>query len=167
MGGGGTANANAAAVKGAATDAMIQGLFEIQFGQEARNESNRYNANLLGYTGELTRRATPTLYAGAGTAYYDLIDDLEAERYYVSVTAYDFQEALQHKNKKGLWRTVASIDARDNRFDERLMAMIERASRYFGRDTDGLMRQFEYTPKINFGELKQLGLVDQVPSPQK
>ena len=95
------------------------------------------------------------------------MEDIESERYYVVVTAYDFQEALQHKNKKGLWRTVASIDARGNRFDERLLAMVERASRYFGRDSGRLIRQFEYTPHIDLGELKTLGVVDNRTSPTK
>ncbi len=133
---------------------------EIRFAQDARIEADRRNANLLGYTAELNYRDNPSLYAGAGTAYNDLIEDIESERYYVAVTAYDFQEALQHKNKKGLWRTVASIDARGNRFDERLAQMLERASRHFGRDTGRLIRQFEYTPRIDLGELKSLGVVD-------
>jgi len=151
----------------AAQEEIVQGMFEIRFAQDARIEADRHNANLLGYTAELTFRDNPSLYGGVGTAYYDLIEDVESERYYVAITAYDFQEALQHKNKKGLWHTVASIDARGNRFDERLMAMVERASRYFGRDSGRLIRQFEYTPHIDFGELKQIGLVEQVPSGQK
>jgi hypothetical protein len=151
----------------AAQEEIVQGMHEIRFAQDARIEADRYNANLLGYTAELIRRDNPSLYGGAGTAYADLIDDIESERYYVSVTAYDFQEALQHKNKKGLWRTVASIDARGNRFDERLLTMVERASRYFGRDSGRLIRQFEYTPHINLGELKLLGVVDNPPSPKK
>lgn len=162
-----TEQANDAAVNAAATEEMVQGMMEIRFAQDARIEADRRNANLLGYTDELRRRADPTLYGGLGTAYYDLIEDIESERYYVSVTAYDFQEALQHKNNKGLWRTVASIDARGNRFDEGLMTMVERASRYFGRDSGRLIRQFEYTPRINLGELKQLGVVDNQPSRQK
>ncbi|MEO6005193.1 MAG: hypothetical protein ABIZ04_01970 [Opitutus sp.] len=148
-------------------DDAVQGLMEIRFAQDARIAADRHNANLLGYTSELNRRDNPSLYAGAGTAYHDLISDLESERYYVAVTAYDFQEALQHKNKKGLWRTVASIDARDNRFDERLVTMIDKASKYFGRDTERLIRQFDYTPRINFGELKTLGVVDAEPSSKK
>jgi hypothetical protein len=159
--------ANGAALSTGASDQMIQGLFEIVFWQDARIEADRHNANLLGYTGELRYRTNPTLYGGLGTAYYDLIDDIESERYYVSVTAYDFQEALQHKTKKGLWRTVASIDARGNRFDERLTAMVERASRYFGRDSGRLIRQFEYIPHINLGELKTLGVVDNPPPSKK
>jgi hypothetical protein len=154
------ANETEAAMNEAATSEMVQGMMEIRFAQDARIEADRRNANLLGYTAELNYRDNPSLYAGTNTAYNDLIADIESERYYVVVTAYDFQEALQHKNKKGLWRTVASIDAHGNRFDERLAQMLERASRHFGRDTGRLIRQFEYTPRINLGELKSLGVVD-------
>lgn len=153
------------ALNEAATEEMVQGLTEIRFAQDARIEADRQNANLLGYTAELKFRDNPSLYAGAGTAYYDLLEDLESERYYISVTAYDFQAALQHKQNKGLWRTVASIDARGNRFDEKLAAMVERSSRYFGRDSGGrLIRQFQYTPRFNYGELKMLGVVDSAPN---
>jgi len=162
-----SADLAAAAVQEAATEEMVQGMFEVRFAQDARIEANRYNANLLGYTSELKYRDNPSLFAGAGTAYRDLLDDLETERYYVSVTAYDFQDAL-HNHNKGLWRTVASIDARGNRFDEKLMAMVDKASRYFGRDSGGhLIRDFQFTPHINFGELKALGVVDNEPAPKK
>ena len=156
-----------AALNEAATEQMVQGLEQIRFGQDARYDADRHNANLLGYTAELNRRDNPSLYGGAGTAYTDLLSDLESERYYVSVTAYDFQEALLHKKNKGLWRTVASIDARDNRFEERLVSMIDKASKYFGRDSDRLIRQFDYTPHINLGELKSLGVVDAEPAAKK
>ncbi|HWA85979.1 MAG TPA: hypothetical protein VG710_07145 [Opitutus sp.] len=156
-----------AAVTEAAQEEMVQGTYEIRFSQDMRIAADTYNANLLGYTAELKRRDNPSLYGGAGTAYYDLLADVESERYYVSVTAYDFQEAVQHKQKKGLWRTVTSIDARGNRFDESLTAMVDKASHYFGRDSERLVRQFDYTPHVSFGDLKVLGVVDGEPSPRK
>jgi hypothetical protein len=156
-----------AAVKEAAQEEMVQGLYEIRFAQDMRIDADTHNANLLGYTAELKHRDNPSLYAGAGTAYDDLISDLESERYYIAVTAYDFQDMLQHRHKKGLWRTVASIDARDNRFDERLAAMVDKASHYFGQDSGRLVREFEYTPHVNFGDLKVLGVVDEKAAPKK
>ncbi len=98
------------------------GMMLIQFSQQMRYADDEDVANILGYTSEIDYRSprnTPALNAGAATTYYDLMDDLENERYYVTVTAYDFQQLLQHKQKQGLWRTVISIDARENRFDER------------------------------------------------
>ncbi|HWA85978.1 MAG TPA: hypothetical protein VG710_07140 [Opitutus sp.] len=156
-----------AAVKEAATEQMVQGVFELREAQNMRTSADTYNANLLGYTGELKRRDNPSIYGGAGTAYNDLLADIESERYYVAVTAYDFQEALRHQNKKGLWRTVASIDARGNRFNERLATMLDRASHYFGRDSERLVREFEYIPHVDLGELKVLGVVDEKPAPKK
>src|SRR5689334_25414065 len=50
----------------AGQEQMVQGMVAIRFGQDLRDEANRHNANLLGYTRELTNRATPALYAGAG-----------------------------------------------------------------------------------------------------
>ncbi|HVU23200.1 MAG TPA: hypothetical protein VHE13_03675 [Opitutus sp.] len=149
------------ALEEAAQEEMVQGMFQVRFAEGMRYAANERIANLLGYTAELQRRANPSLYAGAGTGYYDLLTDLESERYYVAVTAYDFQAALQHSQKKGLWRTVASVDARGNRFDEKLTAMVDKASRYFGRDSGRLVRQFEYAPHVSFGDLEVLGVVDQ------
>ncbi|HVU23203.1 MAG TPA: hypothetical protein VHE13_03690 [Opitutus sp.] len=156
-----------AALQEAAQEQAVEGMFEIRFAQDARIAADTYNANLLGYTAELKRRDNPSLYGGAGTAYYDLLADIEAERYYVSVTAYDFQYMLQHNQQKGLWRTVASIDARDNRFDERLADMVDKASHYFGTDSGRLVRQFDYTPHVNLGELKVLGVVDDKARPDE
>jgi len=156
-----------AAVAEVAREQMVQGMYEIRFAQQMRDTANEHNANLLGYTEDLKYRDNPSLYAGAGSAYRDLVADIEAERYYVSVTAYDFQEALQHDRNKGLWRTVTSIEARGNRFDEKLTAMMEKASRYFGRDSGRLVRQFEYTPRVSFGELKMLGVVEEESTPRK
>ena len=157
----------AAALADEAREQMVQGLYEIRFAQDMRITADQHNANLLGYTQELKDRDNPSLYAGAGTAYYDLMNDVETERYYVALTAYDFQNALKNNHKKGLWRTVTSIDARSNRFDERLVAMVEKASRYFGKDSGHLVRDFEYTPNVSFGELKVLGVVDGDEQPKK
>ena len=146
---------------------MVQGMLMIQFAGRMRDDADEKNANLLGYTADLRYRNVPSLFAGAGSAYYDLLDDVESERYYVAVTAYDFQDALRRNHKKGLWRTVVSIAARGNRFDEKLAAMLADASRYFGRDTGRLVRQFEYTPHVTIGDLELLGVVGDDSLPKK
>lgn len=143
------------------------GMMLIQFSQQMRDSDDESVANILGYTSEINYRNpqnVSTLNAGAATLYWDLMDDLENERYYVTITAYDFQQLVQHQQKQGLWRTVISIDARENRFDERLTQMIAKASRYFGRDSGRLIRQFDYVPRVDFGELKSLGVVEGKPA---
>lgn len=154
-----TKAANEAGVASAAKSQFVQELFTLQVAEGARDDANRQTANLLGYTADLKRRNAPSIYAGAGTAYHDLVDEVEAERYYVSVAAYDFQAALRDHARKSLWTTRVSIAARGNRFDEKLLKMAADASRYFGRDSDHLVQTFERIPKVDYGELKVLGVV--------
>jgi len=151
----------------AASEEIVEGMMLLQFDEGKRYDADQHNANLLGYTADMKYRDNPSLYAGGGTAYYDLLSDIESERYYIAVTAYDFQDMLQHQHKKGLWRTVASIDARDNRFDERLAAMVDKASHYFGQDTGRLVRDFQYVPHVSFGDLKGMGVMDEKPRSKK
>jgi hypothetical protein len=139
----------------------------LQFAQQMRYQADEHNADLLGYTAELKYRNNISLVAGASSMYEDLINDIEAERYYIIVTAIDFQGMLKQQQKKTLWRTVVSIDARSNRFDQQLSEMIGRASRYFGKDSGRLVRQFEYTSHVNLGELKNLGEADDKQAPKK
>ena len=147
--------------------ASATGMMLIQAAQDMRRADDNDIANVLGYTAEMDYRNplnTPVLNAGAESLYYDLVADIEAERYYLAVTAYDFQEILQSKKKVGLWRTVISIDARENRFDERLTLMMAKASPYFGKDSGHLIRQFDYVPRVDLGELKVLEVVDGKPA---
>jgi hypothetical protein len=139
----------------------------LQFAQQMRYAADEHNADLLGYTAELKYRNNISLVAGAGSLYEDLINDIESERYYIIVTAIDFQDMMKNQKKNTLWRTVVSIDARSNRFGEQLNAMIDRASRYFGKDSGRLLRQFEYTSHVELGELKVLGEVDKKPELKK
>ncbi len=145
-------------VKWAAQDAGEGALLELQSAQRARAEANRTNANLLGYMDEINARDDISRFAGGGTYYDDLVSDIEEERYYVVIGAYDFQAALKHNEQKLLWLTRVSIRAQGNKFNEELVAMVRQASRYFGQDSGRLVRTYERVPRIEYGELKSLGL---------
>jgi hypothetical protein len=134
-------------------------IMGMEITESARYRADAHNANLLGYTHEIDLRDNPGRYAGAGTAYDDLMADLEEERYYVVIGAYDFQEMLKKKDKKLVWSTRVSIRARGERFDERLVAMMANASRYFGAESGRLVRQYQRAPRVDLGELKALGVV--------
>lgn len=146
---------------------MDQALLEIQSANSVRQRTVDYNARLLGYMQEINDSDTPAAHAGADTYYQDLISDVEEERYYMIINAFDFQEALQHKKNKLLWSTRVSVRARGNRFDEQLAAMVASAARYFGRDSGHLVKDQERTPEIKLGELKNLGPVDDANLPKK
>jgi hypothetical protein len=134
-------------------------LIQLNLANTGRDKANERNANLLGYVDEINLRNGIARYGAGAAGYNDLISDLEEPRYYVVIGAYDFQEALQHNRKKLLWSTRVSIRAAGNRFDERLAAMLANASRYFGQESGRLIRRYERVPRVDFGELKSLGLV--------
>jgi hypothetical protein len=68
-----------------------------------------------------------------------MLDELEAERYFVVLLAYDWQALSQHKQHKLLWETRYSVSARSKDFQSELALMSREASSYFGRDSGGLV----------------------------
>jgi hypothetical protein len=142
-------------------------LFELQMFNDMRSKANEQNARLLGYMKEINSRNDPSRYAGAGTYYDDLISDIESERYYVIVAAYDFRVATQEKKKKLLWSTRVSIQTQGNRFNESLATMLANASRHFGQDSGHLIKQYLPNTRVDLGELKILGMVPQSSMPEK
>lgn len=150
-----------AAVAQAASDAFTQMLFENQMFEDMRRNADERNAKLLGYVEEINRGNTIARFAGAGDAYHDLIDDIENERYYVIIAAYDFHTAQKEAKLKPLWITRVSIQAQGNKFNETLAAMLDRASRYFGQDSGRLLRQYQPEGKVKLGELQVMGTVSQ------
>ena len=105
-----------------------------------RNELDAQNAALLGYDSELAGSQNLQ-----GTAFErsreDLISELEENRYFIVLMAYDFQVAWKDKKHKLLWVTRMSVRQRGNDFGKALPAMTRYASRYFGRNTNGLIRK--------------------------
>jgi hypothetical protein len=145
----------------AARDAFEGQLLQLQMFNEARMSANERNAQLLGYVGEINRRNNPSQFAGAGEAFEDLMADLETERYYVIISAYDFRAATTQKPHKLLWSTRVSVQAQGNKFNETLAAMLARASRFFGQNSNRLFRQYQPETRVDLGELQILGVVPQ------
>ncbi|HVZ64519.1 MAG TPA: hypothetical protein VG936_08100 [Lacunisphaera sp.] len=151
----------ASSVADAARDDFEQQLYQMQTFEDMRRKADEHNARLLGYVDDINRGDTIARFAGAGDAYHDLIDDIENERYYVIIAAYDFSTAQKESKLKPLWITRVSIQAQGNKFNETLAAMLDRASRYFGQDSGRLLRQYQPEGKVNLGELKVMGVVSQ------
>ena len=84
----------------------------------------------------------------------DLIDEIEDNRYFVVLMAYDFPLMWKQKKHKLLWETRYSIRQWHNDFDKQLLAMTEYASQYFGQDTKGLIRKPIPEGKVEVGEPK-------------
>lgn len=151
----------AKSVADAARDDFEGQLFQLQMFEDMRRKANEHNAQLLGYVDEINYRDTPARFAGAGTAFDDLRSDLESERYFVIIAAYDFHAAKEEGKHKLLWVTRVNIQAQGNKFNETLAAMMARASRYFGQDSGRLVRQYQPEARVNLRDLEILGVVSQ------
>jgi hypothetical protein len=146
------------AIAQAAGDAFEHELIRMAMFEDMRMDANEQNARLLGYIEEINHRNNPSRFGGAGSAYDDLITDIENERYFVIIAAYDFQVALKEGKSKPLWVTRVSIQKYGNKFDKALATMISRASDHFGNQSGRLVRQY-HQGEVTFGELKVISVV--------
>lgn len=128
-----------------------------------RDRGNFSNAALLGYSEALATHINVQGMGIHGTIYEDLIADVEEGRYFVILTAFDFKTAWQSKQLVPLWSVRYNIPTRGNHFTAALPAMTTFASRYFGRDSKGLVRRLNPTGKVEMGEVKMLGPVEPEP----
>ncbi|HVZ65180.1 MAG TPA: hypothetical protein VG936_11460 [Lacunisphaera sp.] len=149
-----------AQLRQAAEDAGDLALTQTNMFNDLRRKADEHNANLLGYTEEINRRENPTQFGGAGTALEDLIEDIENERYYIIIAAYDFAAAKKGEMKQQ-WVTRVSVQAQGNRFNESAAYMLAKASRYFGQDSGRLIREFDREGKVTLGDLQVVGVVPQ------
>ena len=111
-------------------------------------------ARILGYTDELARTNDMARFAGSDRFNF-LINEVQEPRYYVVVTAYDFDEVTkQKKNRKPNpeWITRFSIRTRGNDFMDRVDDMAMRAGNYFGQNSGRLIRQ--RTGEVEIGDLQ-------------
>jgi hypothetical protein len=114
------------------------------------------NAMLLGYAEDL--RATIGLdRTPLGWRRKDLFGDLDGNRYFVTLMAYDFQLMSKNKQHKLVWETRFSLRESGHDFGTALPMMAKYASRYFGRDSHGLVRNLVPEGRVEIGEVKSLG----------
>jgi hypothetical protein len=143
---------------GAAEDAVSTAMAGVVAENHMRDQDDQRNAMMLGYDSwwEQTRK-----YDGTPLAYQreDMLSELEENRYFVVLMAYDFQILWKQKKHKLLWETRFSIRQRHHDFDKDLPAMAQYASRYFGQDSDGLVHEAIPLGRVDIGEVKSLGEV--------
>ena len=114
------------------------------------------NAMLLGYADDL--RATIGLdRTPLARRRNDLFGDLRGNRYFVVLMAYDFQLMQKQKIHKMVWETRFSLSEVGHGFGEALPMMANCASRYFGQDSHGLVRDLVPIGHVDIGEVKSLG----------
>jgi hypothetical protein len=131
-----------------------------------RDRGNMRTATLLGYRKAMLNHRDLRAWGVNGTIYGDLVADLEEPRYFVILTAFDFHTAWTEKKLVPLWSTRISLATRGNHFTAALPDMSVFASRYFGRDSGGLVRRLNPTGKVRMEDVKILGAVAPV-APEK
>lgn len=109
------------------------------------------NAEILGYASSLTLPAGYQITARR-IGHEDLINDIERNRYFVVLMAYDFQLLWKQKVRRLLWEARFSISQQANDFTASLPRMAAYASQYFGEDTRGLIRRPLPKASVEIGE---------------
>jgi hypothetical protein len=86
-----------------------------------------------------------------------LVAEIEDNRYFVVLMAYDFQMLWKNKKHKLLWETRFSLRQMHNNFDKDLEGMARAASAYFGENSAGLIHRPVPVGRVDIGSLKVLG----------
>jgi hypothetical protein len=137
-----------------ANDVLSAGLHQLDIENHERDRIDFKNAMMLGYD-ESGLVGTERGKYLAHTALREEGDDQRAEiednRYFVVLMAYDFQLLLKQKKHKLLWETRFSINQKHNEFDKTLPAMAQYAEKYFGQPSGGLVRQRLQNADVEIG----------------
>ncbi|MBI2513302.1 MAG: hypothetical protein HYV96_15095 [Opitutae bacterium] len=153
-------DANASPTRGlagtpGAANQLDQMMLMLQIQDDARARANGRNASLLGY--RETLRRTPTYWGNmVSSDREELIGELEDDRYYVILAAYDFRSAIKSRDRKILWITRFSLPAHGNDFDRATDRMAQAAAAYFGRASNGLRRERMPEGRATPGKLEVL-----------
>lgn len=123
-----------------------------------RDQQNLKNASMLGYDSELAAASTLD-FSALRNRHQDALDEIEENRYFVVLMAYDFQQIARNKKHVLLWETRFSIRQQGNDFDKKLATMANYAARYFGQNTNGLVHKHDLKENIKLHETKFIGEV--------
>ncbi len=134
---------------------IMQGMAD-----RSRRKANAYNAKLLGYAPSLFEYYSAPPVAGPQRSLMnDLENEIESERYFVILVAYDFEKLVKEKQKSIRWITRFSIRANGRKFDEELANMARAASSQFGVKTKRLKRNL-LPGKIRMGEIEVVDVLE-------
>jgi len=139
---------------------LTTALDSVEMEKDQREKVDAANADMLGYDSWWERTAR-FQYTGFGLDYsrQDMFDELENNRYFVVLMAYDFQLLYKERKHKLLWETRFSIRQMHHEFAEDLPAMAHYASQYFGRDSKGLIHGDVPLGRVDVGAVQSLGTI--------
>jgi len=150
-------------VQNAAMAEMTSAMAVLNMENRQNDRTDFANARMLGYDSPGLIGTEKGNYV-RGTAFAvdrdDLYSEIEENRYFVVLMAYDFQLMWKEKKHRLLWETRFSLSERRNQFDKALPVMAQYASRYFGQDSKGLLRTWVSEGTVKVGEPRSLGEVE-------
>jgi hypothetical protein len=146
----------------AADDRLTSAMAAVVAENHVRDQADILNVNMLGYDSwwDDTQK-----YVGTPIDFRrdDLVGEIEEDRYFVVLMAYDFQQLWWKKKHRLLWETRFSIRERHHAFDRDLPSMAQYASQYFGQNSHGLVHKEIQLGHVDIGEVKSLGEVPEKP----
>jgi len=155
------------AIQNAAMSELSAATLTLNMENRQRDLTDFANALMLGYDSEGVIGTEYGSYV-RGTAFQtnrdDLVSEIEENRYFVVLMAYDFQLMWKERKHKLLWETRFSISERRNAFDKALPVMAQYASQYFGQASRGLERTRVPEGKV---EVREPTLIELLSDPRK
>jgi hypothetical protein len=148
------------AAQNAAISQWSASMTIVNIENQQRTTADWRNAAMLGYDSPGligTEYGNHVRGSALGGYRSDLVAEIEENRYFVVLMAYDFQLLWKQKKHKLLWETRFSIRERNHQFDRDLPSMAQYASQYFGQDSHGLVRKEVPLGHVDIGEVKSLG----------
>jgi hypothetical protein len=144
----------------ASADADMRAALEgLQAEEQRREDTDAKTVALLGYDSWWLKTEQASGGGERALRKRDMLDEIEEDRYFVVLMAYDFQEMMSRKKSRLLWEAHISIREHSNEFDKRLPGMIAEASPFFGRDSGGLTHFSLPDGKVEVGPVRSLGEV--------
>ncbi len=142
-----------------ADNAVLVANLGVQQENQRREDEDMKTATLLGYDSWWVSANAAMEGTAMALRKNDMRAELEEDRYFVVLTAFDYQMLVNKKKQKFLWEVRFSIREHGNQFDKRLPAMVALASDYFGRDSQGLHHVDVPEGRVEIGPVKSLGVV--------
>jgi hypothetical protein len=143
----------------AAEGQMEMAQDSVQNEDQIRDKEDFLNAKMLGYDSWWEKSVGDHRGTALESSRQDLLNELEEDRYFVVLMAYDFQLLWKEKKHKELWEVRFSIRQRHHEFDKDLPTMAQYAAQYFGQDSHGLVHKEIPTGHVDVGPVQSLGAV--------
>ncbi|HWA29382.1 MAG TPA: hypothetical protein VG734_27275 [Lacunisphaera sp.] len=134
-------------------------LWQLGLANTERDKLDYKNARILGYSDALERAQ----FAQHMSFNQDVLQELGDNRYFVVLQAYDFPTAVKARRLKPMWTVRLSVSEQGS-FAEALDRMVWSATRYFGKDSGGLIRQQTKEGTVDLAPLKVLESVPESPA---